>query len=75
MGLIAAEVIQFENVLSEETATILSNALNHLLVEKDLSDPFFTPEEWERYKKLEKRFLINLVTKDIVFQVKKVPKR
>ena len=26
MGLIAPEVIQFENVLSEETATILSNA-------------------------------------------------
>ena len=57
MGLIAPEVIQFENVLSEEIATILSNALNHIVVEEDLSDPFFTPEEWEKVQKARKTIL------------------
>ena len=60
-------------IAPEETATILSNVLNYILVEEDQSDPFFTPEQWEKYKKLEKQFLINLLKKDIVLQVKKVP--
>ena len=31
-------------IAPEETATILSNVLNYILVEEDQSDPFFTPE-------------------------------
>ena len=58
MGLIASEVIHYEPVLSEETAAIMSSALNHIMIqEEDLNDPFFTPEEWEKVQRNRKVLL------------------
>ena len=53
--------VQDENVLESDVAQIVATAHNYMskggVQERNLFDPYYTPEEWElRYKQVEKYF-------------------